>query len=114
MNSTKPLPYNIFMNRILFCATLSLTAAPFAIQAGDAPDEPNRFSFGARFGMNFKASFKNTPSSGASVNPGPAAGGADHAYDDGYVRVDSSGDAGGVTWNWGYQKASQVVGDTLQ
>src|SRR5204863_732465 len=51
---------------------------------------------------------------GATVNPGPATGGTDHTYNDGYVRVDSSGDAGGVTWNWGYQKDSQVVGDTLQ
>src|SRR4051794_22859692 len=100
MNPTKPQPHNIFMNRILFGATLSLPAAPFAIQAGDAPEEPNRFSIGARFGMNIKASFKNTPSAGGSaVNPGPATGGADHTYDDGYVRVDSSGDAGGVTWN---------------
>jgi hypothetical protein len=103
------------MNRILFCATLSLTATPFVLQAGDAPAEPNRFSFGARFGMNFKASFKNTPSGGGlAVSPGPATGGADHTYDDGYVRVDSSGDLGGVTWNWGYQANSQVVGDTLQ
>src|SRR5437868_6977375 len=103
------------MNRILFCATLGLAATPFAIRGGDAPEEPNRFSFGARFGMNFKASFKNTPlAGGTTVNTGPATGGADHTYNDGYVRVDSSGNAGGVTWNWGYQNNSQVVGDTLQ
>ena len=34
-------------------------------------------------------------------------------YADGYVHVDSSGNAGGQTWNWGYQNASQVQGNTL-
>jgi hypothetical protein len=34
-------------------------------------------------------------------------------YDDGYVKVDSSGNAGGQTWNWGFQNASQVQGNSL-
>jgi hypothetical protein len=37
-------------------------------------------------------------------------GGVDHAYADGFVNVDSSGDRGGLTWNWGYQNASQIIG----
>jgi hypothetical protein len=28
--------------------------------------------------------------------------------------VDSSGNAGGLTWNWGYKNSSQVAGDTMQ
>ena len=35
------------------------------------------------------------------------------SYDDGYVNVDSSGNAGGQTWNWGYQDAAHVSGGTL-
>ena len=99
------------MNRIVLSAALTLAAAtPFAMRGADSPEEnPNRLSLGARFGMNFKAAFSKS-----AVNPGPATGGADHTYNDGYVHVDSSGNAGGLTWNWGYQNASQVVGDTMQ
>ncbi|MGA2242809.1 MAG: hypothetical protein ABSH11_12360 [Verrucomicrobiota bacterium] len=97
------------MKRIVLSTTLALAAfTPFAVRGQDLPENPNRFSFGPRFGMNFKADFYN------NVNPGPAAGGAGHTYNDGYVLVDSSGDAGGLTWNWGYQKSFQVVGDTMQ
>jgi hypothetical protein len=96
------------MNRIVLSTTLTLAAAtPFAMHGADFPEDPNRLSFGARFGMNFKADFHNN----APVNPGPLNTGADHTYNDGYVRVDSSGNAGGLTWNWGYQNSSQAPGD---
>jgi hypothetical protein len=109
------------MNRIVLSTTLTLAAVtPFGVHGADyAPaaltldlpkislKNPNRVSFGPSFGMNFKADFYN------NVNPGPAAGGAGH-YNDGYVLVDSSGDAGGLTWNWGYQNASQVAGNNMQ
>src|SRR3954463_5137558 len=97
------------MKRIVLSTTLTLAAAsPFTFAADF--ENPNRLSLGARFGMNFKAAFGNS----AVVDPGPAAAGANHNYNDGYVRVDSSGNAGGLTWNWGYQNASQVVGDTME
>jgi hypothetical protein len=107
------------MNRIILSTTLTLAAAtPFAMHGADSPENPNRLSFGARFGFNFKADFHNnapvTPPANPSVNPGLATGGADHTYDNGYVLVDSSGNTGGLTWNWGYQDASQVAGDTMQ
>lgn len=35
-------------------------------------------------------------------------------YEDGYVLTGPNGDSGGVTWYWGYDDASQVVGDTIQ
>jgi hypothetical protein len=109
------------MNRIVLSTTLTLAAVtPFGVHGADyAPaaltlDLPkislknlNRVSFGPSFGMNFKADFNN-------VNPGPAAGGAGHTYNDGYVLVDSSGPESGLTWNWGYKNASQVAGDNMQ
>jgi hypothetical protein len=105
------------MNRIILSATLALAATPFAMHGADflentnSLDNPNRLFFGPRFGVNFKADFRNN-----AVNPGPAAGDANHTYNDGYVLVDSSGDAGGRTWNWGYQNTSQfnTVQDTMQ
>jgi hypothetical protein len=97
------------MNRIVLSTTLSLAAfTPFAMRGQDLPDNPNRFSFGPTFGMNFKADFNN------NANPGPAAGDANHTYNNGYVLVDSSGDAGGLTTYWGYQNASQVVGGAMK
>jgi hypothetical protein len=104
------------MKQIAFSTTLALAAAaPFALHGADFSDDPNRFSLGARFGLNFKADFQNSAAfNNPAVNPGPATGGAEHTYDDGYVLVDSSGDAGGLTSNWGYQHASQVAGDTMQ
>jgi len=39
----------------------------------------------------------------------------DRFYDDGFVRVDSAGDKGGLTWFWGYENASQLPGnDTIE
>jgi hypothetical protein len=105
------------MNRIILSTTLALAATPFTMRGQDLPDNPNRWSLGPRFGMNFKADFHlraiASPANPAA-NPRIAAGGVDHNYQDGYVLVDSSGNAGGLTWNWGYQNGSQVVGDTMQ
>ena len=108
----------MLMNRIVLSTTLTLAAASsLSVRGADSLDNPNRLSLGPRFGFNFKADFRNTPAPfprNAAVNPGTATGGVDHTYDDGYVRLDSSGNASGLTWNWGYQNASQVVGDTMQ
>jgi hypothetical protein len=45
----------------------------------------------------------------AQCDPGPGTGhSVNRCYDDGYVYVDSSGNAGGYTWYWGYQSSSQI------
>ena len=96
------------MNRIVLSTSLAIASVtPFVGRGQGLPENPNRFSFGPNFGMNLKADFYN------NVNPGPAAGGANHNYNDGYVRVDSSGDAGGLTTYWGYQNASQAAGGNV-
>lgn len=42
-------------------------------------------------------------------DPGPASGGSvDRLYDDGFVRVDATGNPGGYTWFWGFEDASQI------
>ncbi|MCD6048736.1 MAG: hypothetical protein K0Q55_139 [Verrucomicrobia bacterium] len=105
------------MKRIALYTALSLSAlTPLLTQAQDGNENLNRFSLGARFGMNFKSAFGNTALTPAPVfsSPGAPVGGINHTYDDGYNLVDSSGNIGGMTWNWGYQNASQVVGDTIQ
>jgi hypothetical protein len=104
------------MKKHLIALTPALATVLFAanLHAADAPvDHPNWFSFGPQFGLNLNTRFKYL----GNVNPaspGPATGGGvNRTYDDGSVQVDSSGNAGGQTWNWGYQNAAQVQDGTL-
>jgi hypothetical protein len=99
----------------LFAANLRAEDLPAPIQKGaDASaDHSTWFSFGPQFGLNLNARF-NYLGNLNSASPGPATGGGvNRIYDDGFVRVDSSGDAGGQTWNWGYQPGAQLQGGTL-
>lgn len=74
----------------------------------------NRFSIGPQFSFNHKADFQNSALFFNPVDPGPAIGGANHTYDDGYVQVDGSGNFGGLTGFWGYDNPSQVVGGGIE
>lgn len=105
------------MKRIFLSISLVLTATATVAHGAQLPENLNRLSFGPRVGYNIKAEFSNNPasfSSNPATDPGLAVSGVDHEYDDGYVRVDSSGNAGGTTWNWGYEDNTQVVGDTVE
>ena len=91
------------------------TTPPASVAKGTAPalcagDETlvylNWVSLGPQFGLNLKARFKHV----GNANAGSANSGG---YADGYVNRDSANDAGGLTWNWGYQNAAQVQGSTL-
>lgn len=73
----------------------------------EADSDWNHFGVNFRLGLNIKAKFSNVGTFTGPPAP-PLTGGVDHNYSDGFVRLDSSGDRGGVTWNWGYQNASQV------
>lgn len=84
-----------------------------ALPAQDAPPTRNRIGVNYRPAYNINASFSGIGAMPAASNPGPATGGVDHEYDDGYVRVDSTGNGLGLTWYWGFDNASQVSGDDL-
>ena len=77
----------------------------------------NRVSLSYSLGLNITADFKrfgNFPA--ANGGPGAATSGVDHNYDDGFNRVDITGnDHGGFlgSWYWGYQNPGQISGDTL-
>ncbi len=79
----------------------------------------NRFRLSYRMAFGISAEFKNLGGFNRS-NPGPATGGAvNRTYDNGFNRVDSTGNAPlpgttePVTTFWGYDSASQVVDDTI-
>ncbi len=75
-------------------------------------DSTNRLTLSLRFGLNISGKFKGV--GGPLSSPVPS-GNARHTsrgdaynYDDGYVLTDISGNAGGQTWYWGHDSASQV------
>ena len=77
-------------------------------------DSKNRVGVSYRSGWNIKGTFSGSGVAAAQSNPGPATGGVDHEYDDGYVRVDSTHNGMGLTWNWGFDSPGQVTGDNLE
>ena len=87
---------------VLLCGAAALTA-----RAQFDRDDPtflkNRVSVSTRFMFNYSVDLRNT---GLPANAGPN-------FDDGYVRTDASGNAGGKTWYWGFDHNNQVVGDTV-
>lgn len=76
-------------------------------QETNAPE--NRFSLSYRAGFNIKADFKNLGRPG--VAGGPSVTGL--SYEDGFVRPNSVPNDAGLSWNWGYQSANQVVSDNI-
>lgn len=83
-------------------------------KAADVQIEPAtpRWRVGAAYAPIFglETTFSGLGTFGSAFTPQPIAPGTSYEYDDGYVRVDSSGNAGGQTWNWGYENASQYDG----
>lgn len=87
----------------------------------EEPQKPskNRFGVSYRAAFNVTAEFKNIgiirgPGGNVGRDPGPATGaGVDRFYDDGYNRVDISGNELGLTWFYGYKNASQIQGNSV-
>jgi hypothetical protein len=95
---------------------LGLAASGLTARAGlDAWGEtPHRIGFNVRGVFNVKATFSQLGGAPTATDIGPVSGDTDRFYDDGYNRVDSSGNAGGSTWFWGYDRMSQADGAGIQ
>ena len=83
-------------------------SSTFTRIASDTEDWTQHLRVGALVGLNISAKFSMNGAFGVSGN-NPAHG----IFDDGYVRVDNTGDVGGGTTYWGYENASQLNGTTL-
>lgn len=75
-------------------------------------DSTNRITGSIRFGLNITGKFKGV---GNGFNSAAGAGGKrstsrgdKYNYDNGYVLTDISGNAGNMSWYWGYDSSSQV------
>jgi len=91
----------------LSVALTLVVVTPLTLLGAERVENPNRLSIGPQFTFNYQVDFQSAAS---NFNPGPATGGANHTYDDGYVLLDASGNFGGLTTNWGYINPTQVVG----
>ncbi len=79
----------------------------------EQPEYLNRIAINYRIGLNISVDFRKLGGLALS-NPGPRTGSAvNRNYDDGYVLVDSSTNAGGYTWYWGYTSSNSVQGGNL-
>lgn len=88
--------------------------AIFLVVGGITASVHAEFGVSAGASFNYKADFRTRAAAQARrSNPGAAAAGGDHFYDDGYNRVDSSGNAWDQTSYWGYQSAAQDNGDSI-
>jgi len=90
-----------------------LLAAPVSAASMESwGEQKNRFGLQSRIGFNLKARFEQLGGFSPNTDIGPAVGGVDHVYDDGYNREDASGNYNGKTWNWGYQNPRQYASGT--
>jgi hypothetical protein len=75
-------------------------------------DSTNRVTLSLRFGLNITGKFKGVGSAFSSgvplANGRRTPNGDAYNYDNGYVLTDISGNAGGQTWYWGYDRSSQI------
>lgn len=102
----------VLVSMIMASAASAQTRQVTPEDVGCGCSEPlNRIGLNYRAGFNISAKFKNLGGFTSLNNPGPApeagVGNAERIYDDGYNRVDSSGNAGNLTTFWGYEHASQ-------
>jgi len=88
---------------------VGLAAVTWPAQGQEDDEWTRHFRLGMQLGLNLRADFSMSGTFAISGNPAGPAGvsGANHFYDDGYVRVDNTGNAQGYTSYWGYKNASQ-------
>lgn len=100
-------PSNVFA--ITAGCACAATAAAQPLNLADS-SALNRFGVSFRPGFNIKADFSGMGGFAARTDPGAndTSISLDRNYDDGYNRVDVSGNAGRMTGYWGYDNASQT------
>ncbi len=103
--------------RVSFIVVLAAATVRTGDMKSTIAREPasSRWRFGAAYAplLGLDTEFKDLGTFGFSSPVQPIARGTSHEYENGYVRVDSSGNLSGETWNWGYGDAAQVNGNQI-
>src|SRR5258705_6515407 len=103
--------WNSSLNWKLILTSILLVPIASSIAADgdlDSSTNLNRLTMRGRLGFNIHAKFSRIGTFPAATDIGGTGGALDHFYDDGYVRVDQSGNFGSQTWFWGYENAGQI------
>lgn len=104
------------MNALYFALVPALSLAAWGGNSGDfskaviePPPAQSRWSVGIGYSTLTNVDVEFAGIGGwRSPNPvPPSTPGIDRRYDDGFNRLDSTGNGGGKTWNWGYENPSQ-------
>ena len=103
-------------NRVTILAAIIGGYGIASTSAGDTGRNPYRLSLGGRFTFGVDADFTSAtptldlgPAGAIATTPAMAAT-ILRNYDDGFIGVDVSGNAGDTTTFWGYADASQIAG----
>ena len=106
--SSALLPLNLFGEQSHdYSVALEVTPATGGASSSSANSSGWRFGFGYAPIHGLDARFSDNDPSQSSFSPQPLGGGQNYEYDDGFVRLDSTGNAGGLTTNWGYEGSAQ-------
>ena len=84
-----------------------------AVGVGAAAHAQDQNDFWGRFNLSYRAAFNISASFSGVGGYAPPGNGAAGTYNDGFVGVDSSGNAGGYTTYWGYNSSSQISGNDI-
>ncbi len=95
---------------LLGAATPVLSAGQPAADSVSFDSAPSRWRFGLGYAplLGLKADFTGLGTFENNFAPQAPGGGKNYDYDNGFVHVDSSGNLGGQTWNWGFDNDSQI------
>jgi len=98
-----------FMNTLLLKSGMVLAAVGVSVTGrADGGDD-----FWGRFNLSYQAAFNLSAKFSGAGAYAPPGGPGSGTYDDGFVGVDGSHNAGGYTTYWGYNQASQISGGNV-
>ncbi len=93
----------------VICAGEPIASSAKSPSIASIASTPPRWRFGAAYAplVGLKTNFNGLGTFNNPFTLQASGGGIDYDYDNGFVHVDSSGNLGGQTWNWGYDDISQ-------
>lgn len=94
---------------LILLAAASNTQAGTPEDAITVPGATSPWRFGAGYAplIGLETEFTGLGTFNRNFNAQPPGGGRNYNYDNGFVRLDSSGNKDSATWNWSYQDAGQ-------
>ncbi len=102
-------PLSIPLPLLILTAATALAGEPRLADIATAPDTDSPWRVGAGYAqlLGLKTEFTGLGTFRSPNAIQPLGNGIERDYDNGYVHLDSSGNLGGLTWNWSYDSNAQ-------